>query len=315
MTEPQGGSDPKVFTCRAHRHGVGSWRLNGRKWFSSNARWASFFIVMAVTDTEVPIYDGASMFIVPRERAGIHFIRNTGLIFDAPDEGSEGYIEYRDVPLNDSDLLGGAGDAFKIAQFRLGGGRVHHAMRSVGLAAKAFDMMCERALSRTTQGSPLADKQMVQAAIADCWLQIEQFRLFVLRTAWKIDKYGDYKRVREDIAATKNLAYRVVTDVVTKAIHLHGSLGLSNEMSFGEMLRAALAMGIVDGPSEVHTVTIAKQILRKYEATPGLFPTSHLPARVVAAVNKYHSQLQLPGPKSAWVEYARKLQPDGTHAE
>ncbi len=315
MTEPHGGADPKVFTTRAERQADGSWRLNGRKWFSSNARWASFLIVIAITNPDAPLLERFSSFVIPREREGIHFIRNAGLIFDEPGEGTEGFIEYRDVHLTDQDLLGKVGQAFAIAQYRLGGGRVHHAMRSIGLAKKALDMMCERAVSRFTQGSLLGDKQLVQSMLADCWLQIEQFRLFVLQTAWKIDRYDDYKVVRQDIAATKNLAYTVTSHVVEKAIHLHGSLGLSNEMPFGEMLRAALAMGIVDGPSEVHTVTIAKQLLKKYQATKELFPTAHVPRGVEAAMKQYAKYLDIPGEKSAWVEYLRKTQSqDGRHA-
>ena len=305
MTEPQGGADPGVFQTRAYEQPDGSWRIRGQKWYASNARWASFFLIVSITDPDAPLISRFSMFVVPAERAGIKVIRNAGLMFDLPGEGLEGYIEFEDLHVTREDLLGDLGQAFAIAQHRLGGGRVHHAMRSVGLAKKAFDAMCERALSRTTKGSLLADKQSVQHLIADCWLKIEQFRLFVLRTAWKIDRYNDYKAVREDIAACKNLAYEVCVYIVEKAIHLHGSLGASNEMAFGEMMRASMCMGIVDGPAEVHQTTIAKQLLRRYRATDDLFPSTHVPPNVLKAMEKYKDYLDIPGDKSVWVNYFR----------
>lgn len=314
MTEPQGGADPRQFRARATRQPDGGWRLDGEKWYSSNARWASFLIVMAVTDPDVPIHEGASMFIVPIDRPGVHILRNVGTTFDPPGSGSEAYIRYEGVKLTDDDLLGGAGDAFRIAQFRLGGGRVHHAMRSVGLAAKVLEMTCERLLSRQTQGSLLADKQMVQEKLADCWLEIEQFRLFVLRAAWKIDRLNDYKLVREDIAAAKILAARVLKSVVAKAMHLHGSLGISNEMPFGDMLLRGFVMGIADGPDEVHKVTIARQLLRRHRASPGLFPSAHVPAVVRAARRKYAAALELPGDRSPWIEYVDGLAGDALDA-
>jgi acyl-CoA dehydrogenase len=307
MTEPQGGSDPKTFKCRAVQQPDGSWRLNGHKWYSSNARWAAFLIVMAITDDRLPIYQGASMFIVPADRAGVRILRNVGTTFDLPGTGSEGYVAYEDVYLGDGDLLGRLGDAFKIAQFRLGGGRVHHAMRSAGLAGKALDMMCERALSRFTQGSMLAEKQLVQQTLAESWMAIEQFRLFVMRTAWKIDTLRSYDKVREDIAAAKTLASRVLIDTISKAMHLHGSLGISNEMPFGDMLLRGFVMGIADGPDEVHKTTIAKQVLRGYRAHAGLFPATHLPAATRAAVQQYEAELSLPGEKSPWVTYVKSL--------
>jgi acyl-CoA dehydrogenase len=313
MTEPQGGSDPKQFQTRATRQADGSWRLNGFKWYSSNARWAEILIVFAVTDPDLPIYEGASLFVIPADREGVKILRNAGNLNDAPGIGCEAYVQYDNVRLTDEDLLGGVGDAFKIAQFRLGGGRVHHAMRSVAQAQKALDLICTRALSRFTQGSQLAQKQMVQETIADCWMAIQQFRLFVLHTAWKIDKLQDYKAVREDISAAKTLAAKVVVDTVTKAMHLHGSLGLSNEMDFGNMLVRGFIMGMADGPDEVHKVTIAKQVLRKYKADEGMFPDAHHIRQVALATDRYQAELELPGEKSPWIDYVRGLRAEGLY--
>ncbi|AOR80497.1 acyl-CoA dehydrogenase family protein [Novosphingobium resinovorum] len=313
MTEPGGGADPRVFTTRAIRQDDGTWKLSGRKWYSSNARWASFLIVFAVTDPDVPVHQGASLFLVPREREGVRIIRNVGTVGDLPGTGSEGYIHYDDVVVTDADLLGAPGDAFKIAQFRLGGGRVHHAMRSVAQAQKALDLLCRRALGRYTQGSLLSEKQMVQDVIAECWMDIQQFRLFVLHTAWKIDKEQNYKSVREHISAAKTLGARVVVNTVSKAMHLHGSLGLSNELPFGEMLMRGFVMGMADGPDEAHKVAVAKQVLRQYQPDEAEFTAMHQVTQVGNAMDKFATELALPGEKSPWIDYVRELQEQGLY--
>ncbi len=290
MTEPHGGADPKVFTTRAELDGD-EWVINGQKWFSSNARYASFLIVMVVTDPDAPPYERMSMFIVPKETSGVEIIRNVGLITEP--EGHHAYIRYNNVRIPRSHLLGERGQGFAVAQTRLGGGRIHHAMRTVGQVKKAFDQMCERALSRTTQGEVLANKQMVQEKIADSWIEIEQFRLLVMQTAWRIDKYKDYRKVRKDIAAIKVMLPKVFYDVASRALQLHGSLGVSEEMPFSHQVIDALRLGIVDGPTEVHKVTVARQVLRDYQPAEGLFPTGHLPALREQAMQKYGELLEL----------------------
>src|SRR5207237_2792304 len=142
------------------------------------------------------------------------------------EEGAHALIHYDNVRVPTHNLLGPEGEGFSVAQTRLGGGRVHHAMRAVGICQRAFDMMCERALSRTTRGSLLADKQYVQGYIADSWIELQQFRLLVLQTAWKIDRYNDYQRVREDIAGIKVAAQKIIHDVCGRAIQVHGALGI-----------------------------------------------------------------------------------------
>ncbi|MGH9113474.1 MAG: acyl-CoA dehydrogenase family protein, partial [Acidimicrobiales bacterium] len=171
MTEPHAGADPGEFTTQARRDG-GEWVIDGWKFFSSNARWAEFLIVMAFTDREAGPYRGMSMFLVPTSTAGVKIERNIGLLHEAADAGAHALIHYDGVRVPADNLLGGEGQAFAVAQTRLGGGRVHHAMRTVGLAQKALDMMCERALSRHTKGSVLADKQAVQAFIADSYAEL-----------------------------------------------------------------------------------------------------------------------------------------------
>ncbi len=286
MTEPHAGADPTLFVTRAERDGD-QWVINGEKWFSSNARYASFLIVMAVTNPEISAYQGMGMFIVPADTPGVTIVRNVGIGGERADEGSHGYVRYEDVRVLADHLLGDEGGAFVIAQTRLGGGRIHHAMRTIAQVRRAFDMMCERALSRQTRTGPLASLQMTQEKIADSWIEIEQFRLLVLRTAWLIDKHNDYKRVRKDIAAVKVAMPKVMHDVVQRAMHLHGALGVSNEMPFAGMLMGAEVLGLADGPTEVHKITLARQLLKQYEPVEGLWPSGHLPTRRAAYRERY----------------------------
>ncbi len=291
MTEPQGGSDPTRFETRASKDGD-EWILQGWKFFSSNARTASFLIVMAVTDPDVSAYQGMSMFLVPTDTPGIEIVRNVGLAGEPEGEGAHALIHYDDVRLPAEALLGGEGQAFAIAQTRLGGGRIHHAMRTIGMARRGLDAMCERALSRQVSGGLLADKQFVQGYIAESYAQIMQFRLYVLYTAWLIDKHNDYRKVRKDIAAIKVLMPGVLHDIAWRAIQIHGALGVSNEMPFHSMMMAASVMGLADGPTEVHKVTVARQVLRDHSATDDLWPTQHLPKRRAAAREKFAALLE-----------------------
>jgi acyl-CoA dehydrogenase len=165
-------------------------------------------------------------------------------------------------------------------------------MRTIGLARRALDMMCERALSRTTQGGKLAEKQFVQGYIADSYAQLVQFRLFVLYTAWSIDKHNDYRKVRKDIATVKVVMPGVLHDIAMRALQVHGALGVSNEMPFHRMILGASVLGLADGPTEVHKVTVAKQVLRDYVPNDGLWPTGHLPTRRAAAQAKLAEYLE-----------------------
>ncbi|MEU6998509.1 acyl-CoA dehydrogenase family protein [Nonomuraea sp. NPDC046570] len=285
MTEPQGGSDPRMFTMRAVRDGS-SWVLDGEKYFTSNAAAATFLIVMAVTDPGAHPYKRMSMFLVPADTPGVEILRDIGTIGERPGHGHHAHIRYTGVRVGEDALLGEEGGAFAVAQARLGGGRVHHAMRTVAAVKKAFDMMCERALSRRTYDGMLADKQLVQAAIADSYLQIQQFRLLVLHTAWLIDQ-SSTREARTQIAACKVAAARVFHDVVYQAMHLHGALGVSNETPLARLWQAAPLMGIMDGPTEVHQASIARRVLREYSPAPGPWPTEFLPDKIEAAYTKY----------------------------
>jgi acyl-CoA dehydrogenase len=292
MTEPQGGADPASLASTAARDGD-SWIINGEKWFASNAKIADFFILMAVTDPGAELKKRMSVLIVPADTPGIEIIRELPLAVE-PYGGREAYMRFSKVRVPLDHLLGGPGEGFVVAQTRLGGGRIHHAMRTIGAARKMFDMMCERVISRTTQGERLADKQMVQEKIADSWIELEQFRLLVLRTAWLIDKHQNYLSVLKDIAAVKAAMPKVLHDIAARALHLHGSLGVTAEMPFMDQLAGSFIMGLADGPTEVHKVTVARQVLRDYVPTNELFPDYHLPELRRRALQKYGPLLAEP---------------------
>ena len=287
MTEPQGGSDPALFETRAVRDGD-EWVIDGWKYFSSNARTASFLIVMAITDPDTDVYHGMSMFLVPTDTPGLVIERNIGLLGErSPGGGMHALIHYDGVRVPAESLLGGEGQAFVIAQTRLGGGRVHHAMRTVGMARRALDMLCERAVSRKTRKGTLADLPSVRDYVADSYIELTQFRLLVLWVAWTIDQGGDPRHVRRDIAAIKVLTPKILHDITQRAIQVHGALGVSDEMPLGGLWMTSPIMGLVDGPTEVHRTTVARQVLKGYEPVEGLWPSQFLPTRIAAAREKY----------------------------
>lgn len=293
MSEPTGGSDPLTFTTRAVLDG-NEWVINGEKWFSTNARYAKVLVLYAITDPDAKDpYRRTSIFLVPTDTPGVEIVRNVAVGAGGDiGGGNEAYVRYTNVRLPYDALLGDRGAAFVIAQVRLGGGRVHHAMRTVGACRHALDLMCQRAVSRTTRDGRLADLQMVQDQIAESWIAVESFRLLVLRTAWLIDKHKDYQKVRKDIAAIKVAMPKVYHDVAAKAAHLHGALGVSNEMPFMRMVTSALVMGIADGPTEVHKVTLAKQILKDYQPDNDLFPNYHIPKLQEDARKRFGKELK-----------------------
>ncbi|MDT2005480.1 acyl-CoA dehydrogenase [Rhodococcus opacus] len=292
MTEPQAGSDPKEFVCAAGKDGD-EWIISGEKWFSSNARYATFLIVMAVTDPDASPYRRMSMFVVPAETPGIEIVRNVTVMGDREelDEGTHAYIRYNNVRVPADAILGGPGQGFEVAQARLGGGRVHHAMRTVGKCQRALDMMAERALSRRTQGEILAKKQLVQQFIADSAIELEQYRLLVLKTAWIIDN-RPHGAARTYIAMCKVAMAKVYHDIIHRAIQIHGSLGVTTETPLHIWWTGVVSLGLADGPTEVHKVAVARGVLADYSPAEGLFPTDHIPTRLAAAKIKHADVLE-----------------------
>jgi acyl-CoA dehydrogenase len=287
MTEPGAGADPTLLATRAVRVGD-DYVINGHKWFTSNGSVADFLIVMAVTDPDGPPRQRASMFVVPAGTQGVDILRDVPTMGDPAEHtgrpGGHAEIIYRDVRVPAENLIGNEGDGFLLAQQRLGPGRIHHCMRWLGQSKRAFDMLCERALSRYTHGSVLADKQMVQDWIATSAAEMTAARLMTLQAAWKMDQ-GGTAAARTDIAMIKYYGATVLYNVIDRAIQVHGSLGYTTDLPLEAMYRHARAARIYDGPDEVHKVTVARRILKGYE--PREVPSEHVPTRRAAAREKF----------------------------
>ncbi|MBS9376042.1 (R)-benzylsuccinyl-CoA dehydrogenase [Rhodococcus sp. B50] len=268
MTEPLAGADPTLFTTRAVRDGD-DWVINGGKWFSSNARHASFFLVMTVTNDGADRHQRMSLFIVPSETAGLEIIRDAGIGTESAEHSSHAYLRYRDVRVPADHLLGEEGQPSRSPR-----------PASVVDASTTGCAPWRRFARRSTSCSsaPSRGYAGIQEKIADSWIDIEQFRLLLLRTAWLIDQHDDYRAVRKDIAAVKVAMPKVYHDVVQQAMHLHGALGISNEMPFSSMMVDAQVMAVADGPTEVHKWTLAKSLLRDVAPGEPLFGSGHLPA-------------------------------------
>ena len=291
MTEPETpGSDPTQLRTRAVRQPDGGYVLRGHKWFTSNGSIADFLIVMAVTDPDADPHERASMFIVPVDTPGVNLVRDvSNMEHPYPHFGMLGghtEIVYDDVRLGPDALLGNEGEGFLIAQHRLVPGRIHHCMRWLGVARRAFDMLCERAVYRPVRGGLLRDKQTVQNWIADSAAQMQAARLMTLQAAWKIDRYGS-SAARTDVSLIKVFGARMLHDVVDRALQAHGGLGYSTDMPLEMLYRYARHARFVDGADEVHRESIARQILRAYEAPEDGVPTEYVPRRREAAQRKF----------------------------
>jgi acyl-CoA dehydrogenase len=284
MTEPHGGADPLSMRTAAVL-GTDGWTINGQKWFATSARYAAFILVVAITDPDAEPHRRMSILIVPADTPGIEILHNSK--FHGEPMPTHAHIRFTGVRVPAAAILGARGDAFVIAQNRLGGGRLHHAMRTVAQAKAAFDMMCSRALSRETKGEQLARKQLVQEKIADCWIQLRQFRLLVLETAWLLDQGHDYRAVRKHIAAVKATMPSVWHDIASAALQVHGSMGLSDDMPFTDWIAQSYRTGLSDGPTEVHKVTVAREVLRDYEPDDEAFPWYYRPQERDRAIRRY----------------------------
>jgi acyl-CoA dehydrogenase len=291
MTEPQGGADPGEFTCKAWAEGD-EWVIEGEKWFSSNAKFAEFLLVIAATDPDAPLTTRMSMFIVPAKTPGIEILRNVAIAGDRdPEDGHHAHIRYNKVRVPLDHMLGKPGEGFKVAQARLGGGRIHHAMRTVGKCQRAIDMMLERAVSRRTRGRMLGDHQMVQAKIADSIIELEQFRLLVLKTAWTIDEIEadrlPHGASRNLIGMCKVAMASVWMNIMGRVLEVHGSLGISLDLPLANWFGGGMALAFADGPTDSHKSQLARAYLKKAKAAEGIFPSEHLPTRTAAALARY----------------------------
>ena len=230
------------------------------------------------------------MFIVPRDTQGVEILRDVPTMEHPWEQfgayGGHAEIAYDGVRVGADALLGGEGEGFVIAQHRLGPGRIHHCMRWLGVARRAFDMMCERATYRQAHGSLLADKQTVRNWIADSAAEMQAARLMTLHAAWVMDTEGG-GAARVDIAMIKFFGAKVLHDVIDRAIQVHGALGYSTDLPLEQMYRFARAARIYDGPDEVHRQTVARRILSGYAPPPDEIPSEHLPTRRAQARERF----------------------------
>jgi alkylation response protein AidB-like acyl-CoA dehydrogenase len=263
MTEPEvPGSDPTTLRTKAVRDGD-EWVIDGHKWFSSGADGAAFGIVMAVTDLEAEPHRRASQIVVPADTRGVEIVGPTP-VFGHAGSGWSTHCEvwYRGVRVPVENTIGEPGDGFRIAQKRLGPGRIHHVMRWLGQMQRAFELLCSYSLEREAFGSRLADKQTVQNWIADSAAEIHACRLMTLDAAHKIDE-GDEARV--EVSVIKYYAAQALHDVIDRAIQVHGARGLTDETPLAEMYANARAARIYDGPDEVHRMVVSRRILKEFE--------------------------------------------------
>jgi acyl-CoA dehydrogenase len=218
-------------------------------------------IVMGKTDPGAPPYRQQSMVLVPREHPGVTIVRNL-LVFGYVDPEGHAEVLFEDVRVPASNLIGGEGDGFLISQARLGPGRIHHCMRSIGAAERALELMCARAASRETFGRPVAERANVQDWIAESRIEIEMARLLTMKAAWLMDTVGN-KHARTEIAAIKVAAPNVALRVIDRAIQVHGGAGVSDDFPLAMMYAHLRTLRIADGPDEIHKRTIARQELRR----------------------------------------------------
>ncbi|HUY18664.1 MAG TPA: acyl-CoA dehydrogenase family protein [Candidatus Binataceae bacterium] len=264
MTEPEtAGSDPTQLQTRAVRDGD-DYVINGHKWFTTGAMHAAFAIVMTVSDPAAPPHRRASQLIVPAGTPGFNIIRPVP-VMGHTGGGGHCEIRYEDCRVPAANLLGGEGDGFAIAQARLGPGRIHHCMRSIGVAERALELACKRANSRFTHGSLLADKANIQEWIAESRIEIDATRLMVMHAAWKMDTAGK-REARQEISMIKVMAANMVMRVLDRAIQVHGAMGVSDDTPIARFWRDSRALRIVDGPDEVHRMGIARRELRRWKS-------------------------------------------------
>ncbi len=264
MTEPDVASSDATNVATSIVRDGDDYVINGRKWWISGAAdpRCTIMIVMGKTDLAESPHRQQSMILVPMDTAGVENVRALP-VFGYQDQHGHNELRFHDVRVPATNLIANEGDGFMIAQARLGPGRIHHCMRSVGVAERALKLMCERAASRVAFGKPLAQQGVVQQQIAESRMEIEQARLLTLKAAWMIDNVGA-RGARTEIAAIKVIAPRVALKVIDRAIQVHGGGGVSDDFPLAQMYAGMRTLRIADGPDEVHVRTVARQELGKY---------------------------------------------------
>lgn len=262
MTEPDvSGADPTGLRTKAERDGD-EWVINGHKWFTSGAVGARFAIAMVVTAPHAAPHERASMIIVPTDAPGFNLIRPVSVMGHS---GGGGHceIQYNNCRVPAENLLGPEHGGFAIAQARLGPGRIHHCMRAIGSAERAFEIMCKHANERESFGSKLAEKQFIQEWVATSRMEIDQARLLTQYAAWKMDTLGK-QNARQELSMTKVVVPNMMMKVLDRAIQCLGALGVSDDTPIASMWRNGRALRIADGPDEVHKMVIARRELKRF---------------------------------------------------
>jgi acyl-CoA dehydrogenase len=264
MTEPDvASSDATNIAMKMDRDGD-DFILNGRKWWTSNAmhKNCKVLIVMGKTDPEAATHRQQSMLVVPIDAPGVTVLRNLP-VFGYVDREGHAEVLFEDVRVPAKDVLKGPGEGFAISQARLGPGRIHHAMRTIGVAERALELLCRRAVSRVTFGKPVAMRANIQDWIAEARIEIEKTRLLTFKAAYLMDTVGN-KEARTEIAAIKVAAPEMALKIIDHAIQVHGGGGVSNDFPLAMMYAHVRTLRLADGPDEVHKMSIAKMELRKY---------------------------------------------------
>lgn len=264
MTEPGVASSDATNVRMSMERTDGGYVLNGRKWFTSNGMHPHLkvMIVMGKTSPDAEVHRQQSMLAVPADAPGVTIVRNLP-VFGYHDREGHAEVHFKDVFVPDKDILGGEGMGFKISQDRLGPGRIHHCMRAIGMAERALELMCTRAMSRTAFGKPLANRDNIRDQIAQARIDIEQARLLTMKAAWMMDTVGN-KAARQEIAAIKVAAPAMALRIVDQAIQVHGGEGVTDDTPLAAMWAGLRTLRLADGPDEVHRMTIARAELRKY---------------------------------------------------
>jgi acyl-CoA dehydrogenase len=264
MTEPDvASSDARNIATSIVRDGS-DYVINGRKWWTSGASDSrcKIMIVMGKTDPAAATYRQQSMVLVPCDAPGVELVRHLP-VFGYQDQHGHAEVSLTDVRVPVSALIGQEGDGFRIAQARLGPGRIHHCMRALGVAERALELLCRRAVSRVAFGRPLAEQGVVREQIAESRMEIEQARLLTFKAAWMIDQVGA-GGARTEIAAIKVMAPRVALAVLDRAIQVHGGAGVSDDFPLAAMWAAVRTLRIADGPDAVHLRSVAREELASY---------------------------------------------------
>ncbi len=271
MTEPDvASSDATNIALSIVRDGD-EYVINGRKWWITGAMSpnARILIVMGKTDPSAERHRQQSMILVPRDTPGLEVVRAMQVLgYDDRSHGGHAELRFTDVRVSVNNVIGGDGDGFAIAQGRLGPGRIHHCMRSVGIAERAVELMCDRVSDRIAFGAPLSDQGVIRDWIAESRVKIEQLRLLTLKAAWLMDTAGN-RRAHTEIQAIKIATPRTVEWILDKAIQAHGAGGLSQDFPLAEMAAGIRSLRFADGPDEVHKNALARHELKRHVTRRG----------------------------------------------